>query len=402
MAAVQPFSGEHGAAAARHLAAFADAPPILVAQAPGRVNLIGEHTDYSEGFVMPMALPCRTTVSVAPRDDGQWVFRSTAMPTDYTIAGLVGLTDVPPRGSWQAYPFGVMSELQSEGITPPGANVLIHSDVPLGAGLSSSAALEASVACALLALAGVEWDARRIAALCRRAEHRWAGTPCGVMDQLACLMGQVGHAMLLDCRSLQVEQVRMPDEAMVMVINTQVRHELSSGAYAERVEECRTGVNDLRMLGPVGGAGRLRTLRDATARQLHSAGSRIDPIIYQRCQHVIEENERVPAFAEALREGDLAMAGRLMYESHASLRDLYEVSCEELDSVVNIVRGVRGVYGARMTGGGFGGCVVALASPDAEADIGAALRSEYDPRHDRPALPMRFAPSGGAMVERLR
>jgi galactokinase len=339
-------------------------------RAPGRVNLIGEHTDYNDGFVMPMALDRSTWVAAAPRDDRTIVVRSR----EY---GETRRTDVD-RGGWSEHVRGVASVLDS-----PGADMLIASDVPIGAGVSSSAALEVACAYALRDLAGAPVrgvgapggsnDLIELARACQRAEHEYAGTRSGVMDQMIACFGREGHAMMLDTRSLERRWLPLPATVRVLACNTMVKHQLASGEYNARRADCEAGVAVLARRDPD-----VRALRDATLGQLDAAAGELPDRVYRRCRHVIGENARVHDAARALHDGDFGAFGRLMVESHVSLRDDYEVSCAELDAMVAIARECDGVYGARMTGGGFGGCAIALVDEAAAAAVQREVAARYE------------------------
>lgn len=253
-----------------------------------------------------------------------------------------------------------------------GADLLIASDVPIGAGLSSSAALEVAVGYALLDLAGRPIDLTKLALACQRAEHEFAGTRCGVMDQMIACHARAGHAMMLDTRSLQARWLPLPATVRLVVCNTMVTHRLAAGEYNARRADCEAGVRMLSRRWP-----EIRALRDVTFAQLEIAGGGLSNQVYRRCRHVITENARVEQAAAALSDGDFACFGRLMGDSHRSLRDDYEVSCAELDAMVTIAAGLAGVYGARMTGGGFGGCAVALVDAEAADEVQAAIARDY-------------------------
>ena len=362
---------------------FARLPRVY--RAPGRVNLIGEHTDYNDGFVMPMALDRSTWVAAAPRDDRTIVVRSREYGETIRLDRIVGAdprvrpgADTSVGPSWGRYIHGVATILDS-----PGADMLIASDVPIGAGLSSSAALEVACAYALQDLAGAPVrgvgapggsnDLIDLARACQRAEHEYAGTRCGVMDQMIACFGREGHALMLDTRSLERRWLPLPETVRVLVCNTMVRHRLASGAYNARRADCEAGVAVLARRQP-----EVRALRDATLAQLDAAAGEMPDRVYRRCRHVIAENARVPHAARALEAGDFDAFGRLMVESHESLRDDYEVSCAELDAMVAIARECDGVYGARMTGGGFGGCAIALADEAAAAGVQREVAARYE------------------------
>jgi galactokinase len=326
--------------------------------APGRVNLIGEHTDYNEGFVLPMAIDRRTFVAGAARNDNRVRVRSL----DLDEEGTFFVDDEKRRDtrSWVDYVEGVCRVLEESGNAIDGADLAISSEVPIGAGLSSSAALEISAGIALLSLAGCEVDLAQLALAGQKAEQVYAGTNCGIMDQLTAAFGQKNHALLIDCRSLLIKPIRLnlPDHAIV-VCNTNVEHELANSAYNERRLECERAVALLRERIP-----KIRALRDVTPSDLEQYEDLLPETIFRRCRHVVSENERTLRAAEALSEGNTQQFGSLMLRSHRSLRDDYQVSCGELDVMVEIAMTHDGVAGARMTGGGFGGCTVNLVRRD--------------------------------------
>ncbi|MDQ2936777.1 MAG: galactokinase [Acidobacteriota bacterium] len=328
--------------------------PARVFSAPGRVNLIGEHTDYNEGFVLPMAIDRRTFVASARRDDARVHVRSLDLGDEATFS-LDDKKTIRSR-SWVDYVEGVCRVLQDAGNEIAGADLAISSEVPIGAGLSSSAALEISVGLALLCLAECEVDLAQLALAGQRAEHIYAGTKCGIMDQLTVAFGQKNHALLIDCRSFQITPITLniPDHAVV-VCNTNVKHELASSAYNERRLECERAVALLREKIPT-----IRALRDVTPSDLEKYEDLLPEPLFRRCRHVVSENERTLRAAEALSEGNTKRFGSLMLRSHRSLRDDYQVSCSELDVMVELAMTHEGVAGARMTGGGFGGCTVNL------------------------------------------
>jgi len=343
---------------ARFREMFHSEPRIFVA--PGRVNLIGEHTDYNDGFVLPCAIEFSTRVAIAPRPGQKLVLRSTEFSEPFEL----NLQSSPkPLGGWSDYVVGVAVMLRQAGHVIRGANLLVHGEVPIGAGLSSSAAIEVGTALALLSSIDAKPPLPEIAKLCQRAENEFVGARVGIMDQFVSCLGKAGHALLLDCRSLHFEHVPMPRQVKLVICNTMVKHELAGGEYNRRREECEAGVRILSRAFPG-----IKALRDATLEQLSSCANALPPVIYKRCLHVVEENQRVVQAIKSLRAGELDQMGQLMHDSHRSLRDLYEVSCRELDLMVEAAEGLPGYYGGRMTGGGFGGCTVNLvASGQAEA-----------------------------------
>ena len=339
--------------------AFEAKPRIF--RAPGRVNLIGEHTDYNDGFVMPSAIGFYTWIASGPRSDGTLHVRSEEFheTIDLPIQDLAG----PPRKHWSDFVRGVAAVLQSRGYRFGGANLIIEGQVPMGAGLSSSASLEVAIALALLSASPSNAAPLELAKMCQRAEHEYVGTRCGMMDQFIAVFGQVDHALMLDCRSLQAESLVIPHDVRLVICNSMVKHVLASGEYNRRRADCETGVSILKKSLPG-----VSALRDVSPQQLETHRQELPDVVYRRCRHVTSENQRVLDAASALRSGNLAEFGRLMYESHRSLRDDFEVSCEELDLLVEIASECKGVYGSRMTGGGFGGCTITLVgSNDAKA-----------------------------------
>ena len=349
---------------------------VKVYRAPGRVNLIGEHTDYTEGFVLPIALDltCYVTRSKNASGELRVVSENNGQERRWPSSAL---PVVQPMGDWSDYIVGVAKELFRAGYPVEPANLRVHSTIPLGAGLSSSAAIEVATALALL-------DGRAIPALdliqvCQRAENRFVGTPCGVMDQYVCVKAEAGAALEIDCRTLESQAVRLPEDLAIVTVNSMVRHELGQSAYRTRVAECAEARDKLGV----------RSLRDARMEQVEE----LDGVLRQRARHVVSENGRVKAFLKA--ESAAAM-GALFYESHASLRDDFAVSCVELDALVEMARGIDGVYGARMTGGGFGGCTVNLMAPGAVAGFEARMRASYRARFGMDPAISICVPSAGA------
>jgi galactokinase len=358
-------------------------------QAPGRVNLIGEHTDYHDGFVLPMAMDRGTLVAAAARDDRRLRIRSVDAGEEREFD-----LDDPPverRGDWLDYVEGVAREMEAGVGRLRGADLLVHGDVPVGAGLSSSASLEVALARALLSLSGRRAARGRVARLCQAAEHRFVGTRCGIMDQLTAASGRAGHALLIDCRSLRTVPIPLPaDRASVLVCHSGVRHRLASSGYNDRRAESEAA---LRAIAPD-----RRALRDVGPAEVESAS--LEPMLRRRARHVVGEIERTRRGARALRAGDLEAFGTLMIESHHSLRDDYQVSTPELDALVEAALGRPGVYGSRMTGGGFGGCTVTLVRPAAAAAAGAAMESVFEGRFGRkPAWFVTCAADGASELQ---
>lgn len=374
---------------------FGGGPPAAVVRAPGRVNLIGEHVDYNDGLVLPIAIERATHIAVGPSD--RETFRLYSANVDQQVEFAVDDRSHPEKGRWDAYGRGVAAELAQAGIRLAPANLYIESDVPVGAGLSSSAALEVATALALLFAAGTTMEAREVARICRLAEHHYAGVPCGIMDQFVCAMASPNAALLLDCRDQQIENIPWPaGDAVVVVIDSQCRHKLSDGTYAARVRECRRAVEQVRAVNPS-----VQSLRDVSPEQLIAQRERMEGTTFRRAHHVIGEIQRTRDAAAALRAGDFKRFGRAMNASHDSLRDDYEVSSPQLDDLVEVVRGVPGVFGARMTGAGFGGCIVAVAERSAVGSVEAAVRRDYDPRHGVTAPVLTTRPCEGARLTRL-
>jgi len=334
---------------------FGDRPNMY--RAPGRVNLIGEHTDHNEGFVMPAAIDFSTFVAIGARADRKLVVRSE----NFSETAQIDLDDPPERGRghWSDYPFGVAVKLEQAGQRLLGANILVRSEIPIGSGLSSSAAIEVATGYALLDFAGADIDRLELAQLCQRAENEFVGMRCGLMDQFIACFGTAGHALMLDCRQLDYRLLALPANVKLVVCNTMVKHELAGSEYNARRADCEEGVRRLRRQLPG-----ISSLRDVTINDLERFGGELDAVVRKRCRHVVSENARVLEAATALEREDLESFGRLMGESHRSLRDDYEVSCAELDLMVEIANHAEGVFGARMTGGGFGGCTINLVQAD--------------------------------------
>ncbi len=341
-------------------------------RAPGRVNLIGEHTDYNDGFVLPMAIDLETVVAAAQRDDRR--VRAHSFNLKETAAFDLDAPVQGRRGAWQDYVEGVARVLEARGFNLRGAELAIFSDVPVGAGLSSSAALEVSAGLALLSLSGAaEVDMVALALAAQQAEHEYVGTKCGIMDQLTSALGRRGAALLIDCRSLEIEPIPLATNDMVIAIcDTRVKHELASSAYNARRAECERAVEILRQAMPD-----IRALRDVSVSDFKRYENLLPEPIKRRCRHVVTENERTLAAARALKDVDMDEMGRLMFLSHRSLSDDYEVSCAELDILVEAAAQIKGVAGARMTGGGFGGCTVNLLRRESLKEFQSEVSHKY-------------------------
>jgi len=339
-------------------------------RAPGRVNLIGEHTDYNDGYVMPIAIELYTWVAAGRRDDR--ILRVQSLHFGETMELPLDELAGSPRQHWSDYIRGVAAVLGAGGRKLSGANLVIHGQLPLGGGLSSSASLEISTALALMWASNFELPPLEMVRACQRAEHEYAGTRCGMMDQFVTTFARLQHALMLDCRSLEYRLLPIPLDARVVVANSMVRHELAVGEYNRRRADCEAGMRILRRhLASV------RALRDVTPADLESHKGDLPDPVYRRCRHVISENQRVLAAAEALQVGDLDRVGQFMYESHRSLRSDYEVSSTELDVLVELASACQGVYGARLTGGGFGGCTVNLVRSEAVERLQARIAEGY-------------------------
>lgn len=346
-------------------------PPDLVVQSPGRVNLIGDHTDYNEGWAFPIAVNLGTLVAAHQRADQR--LHSVALRMDQA-RDEAALTALQPHtaSDWSRYVRGVAALLQEQQGTLPGADLLIGGDLPLGAGLSSSASLEMGVAVALLGLAGASLDDRALARLGQRVENEIIGLQSGIMDQITILRGVPDHALLIDCRTLDVTPVPLPTDVRVLVCDSAVPRTLAGSGYNQRRRECEAALDILRTLQP-----ELRALRDVTPALLDAAADRLTATELRRARHVVSENQRVLDSVAALQRGEVATFGQLMVASHQSLRDDYEVSVAPIDTLVAIALDTAGVYGARLTGGGFGGCVVALATAAQAAAAAGSISDRY-------------------------
>lgn len=352
-------------------------PCHSVAAAPGRVNLIGEHTDYNGGFVLPMAIEGYTVIAADRRAEGAeaaagavWQLYSAAIDESATLT--LDTSGPPPESNhWSNYVLGVVAGCQAAGLRPGPIDAWIASSVPVGGGLSSSAAIEVATATLIEAVTGETLEKMAKVRLCQRAEHDYAHMPCGIMDQFTSVMAEPDHLILLDCRAEQAEMVPLADPAVsVLIINSGVKHELASGEYAQRRQQCEAAA---RTLG-------VELLRDVSPGDLEAAWERLDPLPRRRARHIVSENARTVAAAKAVAANDWPQVGTLMYASHASLRDDYEVSCKELNLLVDLAKELgpqQGVIGARMTGGGFGGCTVSLVQTEAVESVTAAIADRY-------------------------
>lgn len=361
--------------------------PAEVWRAPGRVNLIGEHTDYTGGFVLPIALPWETQVAAAAREDP--TLRIFAEAYQETVS--FSLAEMPEhrQGHWSDYILGVAHQLRARKMLPTGADLLIRSTVPVGAGLSSSAALEVAAASALLGLAGKTISNLELAKLCQDAEVGFVGTKCGIMDMFVSITAREKHATLIDCGKLEARFVPLPEDLTVLVVDTGVRHQLASGEYNQRRASCEEG---LRLLQKQGLA--LEALGELSLPALESCEEVLGPLLYRRLHHVVSENARVAATVEALEAGKIEALQPIFAQSHASLRDDYEVSCPELDLLCEIAASHAAVLGVRMTGGGFGGSVVVLTrSPEG---LGASILKAYSEASGLPGAILEVVAAAGA------
>jgi galactokinase len=374
----------------RYVERFGAAPRWTVA-APGRVNIIGEHIDYNDGFVLPMALDRYTVIVAGPASDDTAKLVSDGA-ADEALISLAAPRRHPTPGHWSNYVAGVIAGYCQRGTRLAGFQAMIGSDVPVGGGLSSSAALEVATATLFEAMTGVALDPVAKALLCQKAEHYFAGVPCGIMDQFASAMCWADHLMLLDCRSRAIEQIPFTDPAItVLIVNSNVKHELADGEYAARRSQCEAAA----------GALGVASLRDARLEQLEAAQQRMAVVEYRRARHVIGEIARTSGTADAIRIGDWPRVGALMYESHDSLRDDYEVSCRELDVLVEAARKIGaagGVIGSRMTGGGFGGCTLSLVETTKAKDVADKISDAYRISARIEATILTSRPSRGAHV----
>jgi len=367
---------------------------MIAVRAPGRINLIGEHVDYLGGCVMPIAIDRHITLLAAPTDSRRGEVQAAGFESGDPVA--FDLDDLPGRSGgdrvWLNYVLGVIQGYRHAGVAVPGFRASLSTDLPTGAGLSSSAALETAVALMVESLTGVSQDVVDRALICQRAEHEWAGVPCGIMDQLAVGAGRAGMALHLDCRDLAFDYCPLPRDVAVVTADTGVKHALGDGEYRERRESCEAA---LERLGT-------NSLRETTMDEVEAAEERLGPVLYRRARHAVSEMARVERFAEALRGGEVDALGSLMLESHRSMRDDYEISCAELDCLVDAACAFgpeRGLIGSRMTGGGFGGSTVSLVQADAAEILREHLENSYREMFGRaPDCFITSAVDGAALV----
>ena len=360
--------------------------PELIVRAPGRVNLIGEHTDYNDGFVLPMAIDRAVWLALRRRPDST----ISVLSLDYHRTQSFDAA-MPKRGKggWIEYLKGTAWALSEDGREVVGWDGVVAGDVPIGAGLSSSAALELATARAITAAAGAHWEPVHMARLCQRAENGWVGVQCGIMDQMISAVGREGHAVLIDCRTLETQAVPLPEGVLVVILDTSTRRELAGSAYNDRRSQCEAAADHFGV----------PALRDLTPEVFEDGVAGLDAVAARRARHVVHENARTLEAAEAMHAGDAARLGYLMTSSHRSLRDEFEVSSGELDRMVQIALEHPGCLGARMTGAGFGGCAVALVQADAAADFATAVATRY--REDTRLEPRLYVTgaTAGASVE---
>ena len=359
-----------------------------VYRAPGRVNLIGEHTDYNLGYVFPIALEMACYTLIAPASHGQIRIYSRDLAKEFSLP-VSELASAKPRHEWSDYVIGVAGELQKLGFQIAACDVLVASGVPSGSGLSSSAALEISSALAFLA--GRPFEKVELAKLGQRAEGQFVGMPCGIMDQYASVFGHAGAALQIDCRSLTHELVTLPENVSIIAANSMVKHELGTSAYRERVKECAAAVAALQEVDE-----NVKSLRDVSLSFFERVQDSIPMLPRKRARHIVSETQRVLDLAAASEKKDLREMGRLFVASHRSMQYDYEITCEELDFMVDTSIKLPGIYGSRMTGGGFGGCTVNLVAPDAVADFEAKLTAAYQERYKLSPVFYHCDPAEGA------
>jgi galactokinase len=369
------------------------APPAAVVRAPGRVNLIGEHTDYNEGYVFPIAIDRAVYIAAQPRADR--TVHLVSLDFDQVSEFSLHRIEPDPVAPWSNYVRGVAFFLEQRGLRLAGMDAVISGDVPLGAGLSSSAAIELATATAFQVLNRFEMNGVELALLGQRAENEFVGMRCGIMDQFIAALGQRDHALLIDCRRLAYRPVPLPPSVRVVVCDTGKRRGLVDSEYNLRRQQCETGVQLLQRHLP-----HIRALRDVSPDDFERYRADLPEVARQRVEHVVYEDERVLKSVAALESGDVAGFGRLMDESHASLRDLYQVSCRELDIMVEVARRLPGCLGARMTGAGFGGATVSLVEAAATADFSVRVADGYRAATDlEPAIYVTRAEDGAGILE---
>ncbi len=367
---------------------FGSAEGVEVYRAPGRVNLIGEHTDYNLGYVFPIALEMACYAAVAPAEHGKLRVYSRETGSEFSLP-VSEIGTAKPLGVWSDYVLGVARELVIAGVPVAACDLYVSSEVPSGSGLSSSAAIEIATAFALLG--DRKMDRLEIALLGQRAESQFVGMPCGIMDQYASVFGRKGAAIQIDCRSLTHEYAELPNDVRILAVNSLVKHELGTSAYRERVAECRQAVQAIQQSFPA-----VESLRDVSLAQFEHIEQTIPPVPRKRARHVISDSQRVLDLAAAARAHDLRRMGELFIASHRSMQHDYEITCDEIDFLVDTAIAIPGVYGARMTGGGFGGCTVNLVKPDAVAEFKVTLSAAYQDRFSIEPVFYSCEPAAGA------
>ncbi|GAK52425.1 Galactokinase [Candidatus Moduliflexus flocculans] len=371
---------------------FGQAPELIVS-APGRVNLIGEHTDYNDGFVLPVAIDRKIIIGGSKRNDDTVRIYSLNFEEfqEFSLASLI------KQNTWSDYVKGVISELQQEGHRVGGFNAVMEGNVPRASGLSSSAALEVASAFFIAQFYGIQMSGEAMAKLCQRAENRFVGVNCGIMDQFISRLGKAGHALMIDCRDLGYQLVPFDLKGYSIVMcNSKVKRQLVDSAYNERRSQCEEGVRLLQAKLP-----NITALRDVTSAQLEEYTSLLPPLTYRRCRHVVTEDERVQQAVQALQAGNLSQFGALLNQSHESLKDDYEVSCKELDILVELARSVSGTIGSRMTGAGFGGCTVSIVKDEAVEEFRKSVMEGYTKRTGITAEIYISKAEDGARVETI-
>lgn len=364
-----------------------DARPEYVVRAPGRVNIIGEHTDYNDGFVLPMAIDRAVWMAVRLREDGRVWVRSLEQvtPTDFSLESIQHKDE-----GWSEYVKGMAAMLQAAGYHLAGWEGVLSSDVPVGSGLSSSAALEMATGCVFAAVSGFPFDGVEMARLGQKTENEWVGANTGIMDQMISANGKEDFALLIDCRDLSTEKIPLPESTAVLIMDTMTRHSHTESGYNDRRESCE------RAAAYFGAS----HLRDVSLKQLQAAEPDLDKITYRRARHVVTENQRVLDAVQAMKAGDAATLGELMNQSHASLRDDFEVTNEALDVMAQAAQAQPGCFGARMTGGGFGGCAVALVEVDEAQRIATAVATQYEAATGlQPKIYVTSATDGTAVIQ---
>jgi galactokinase len=367
----------------------------IIVRAPGRVELIGNHTDYNDGFVLPMAIDRECVILARRRNDRKIRIYSDLFKETCEFELSAELT--PGEPSWGNYPKGVAAFLLKAGKKLGGLDMTLTCDIPAGGGLSSSAAIEIGYGRAFLAATGETIDPVELALIGQQAEHKFAGAPCGIMDQFICALGKAGHSLMIDCRTHKYELVPVPfQHASLLIADSKVKHNLGQSGYPLRRQQCFEVVDILKKDHP-----EITHLRDVDMKMLEAYKGKMDAVHFNRAHHILTENERVKKMAEGFKTGDLALAGRMMNESHASSRDEYEVSCEELDFLVATAQKCKGVYGARMSGGGFGGCIVALVDNNAAKDVEKKLTDAYNKKYGKtPSIFFTGAAEGAEVVKK--